>query len=42
MIVNEEIRDYMHSKYGANEEIIRFGILVNEDSEETIVEVYLK
>ena len=42
MIVNESIRNYIHSKYGANLEVIRFGITVNEESEEAIVEVYLK
>ena len=45
MIVNEKLWDFFLHKYGLedpNQEILRFGIIVNEDTEETIVEVYLR
>ena len=44
MIVNEKIWNFLVARYQveANQEIVRYGIMVNEDTEEAIVEVYLR
>ena len=42
MLVDEKIWLFWKEKYGCDTEILRYGIMVNEDTEEAIVEVYLK
>lgn len=44
MIVNEEIFTFFKDKYGINNghEIIRYGIVVNEETDECIVEIYFR
>lgn len=41
MLVDDEIFNYWKEIYGCDIEIMRKGILVNEDTHEAIVEVYL-
>jgi hypothetical protein len=42
MIVDEFIFLFWLDKYGVDQDIIRYGILINEETEEAIVEIYLK
>ena len=42
MLVDEQIFEFWKKEYGCDLDIIRYGILVNEDTEEAIVEIYLK
>lgn len=42
MIVDENIFNYLVKKYQCNNPVQRIGILINEDTEEAIVEIYLK
>jgi len=42
MIVDDKIWCYVYDLYGANNDLVRYGIKVNDESEECIVEVYLK
>lgn len=44
MIVNEELFSFINNRYNSKDGnyIIRYGILVNEETEESIVEIYFK
>lgn len=42
MIVDEHIFSYWNKRYGCKNPIERAAIIVNEDTEEAIVEIYLK
>ena len=42
MIVDENIFNYWSKRYTCDNPVQRIGILVNEDTEEAIVEIYLK
>lgn len=42
LVVDEHIWKYLSEKYGVLNDIIREGIVVNPDTEECIVEFYLK
>lgn len=42
MIVDEDIWNYVSDNYGVENDILRYGIIVNEETEECIVEIYLK
>lgn len=42
MIVDDDIWQYISERYGSENDILRFGIKTGEDSDECIVEIYLK
>jgi hypothetical protein len=45
MILDEKIWNYFVARYqvaGKEQEIVRYGIVVNEEMEECIVEIYLR
>lgn len=42
MIVDDNIWNYVSDIYGVENDIVRYGIIVNEETEECIVEIYLK
>jgi hypothetical protein len=42
MIVDKNIHEYWAKRYGCKVPIERQAIIVNEDTEEAIVEIYLK
>ena len=42
LIIDHDIWQYVSEKYGFNQDILRFGVKTSEESEECIVEIYLK
>ena len=42
MIVDQTIFEYWTKRYECENPIERYGIMVNEDTEEAICEIYLK
>jgi hypothetical protein len=41
-LVDDKIWSYIFEKYGAYTDLVRYGIRASDESEECIVEVYLK
>ena len=42
MIVDDELFNFWFINYRVDRDITRYGIIVNEETEECIVEIYLK
>lgn len=42
MIIDDDIWQYVSDKYGCENDILRIGVKTSEESDECIVEIYLK